>query len=294
MAISAWVAAMPAWVWAVESSPARSAKAGVASSAAAPARNRIFFMGLPLDPLKRGRPVAPDAPSLLRKYVGLPDAALPDAGQVAPQRLGLGTRGGGGVFVLVLLDHRAVEGQPGIGAGARAPDHDVAAMGGGGAFRAAGQGHHRQAGAGAQLDLTLFDAGQGPAGVDNENQLGLLQPGLETEAGRSHAVEARRAPATAGAPQQNAVAAFGAEDEAAFDQLGHDVYGLGALQHGAGGAEGRVASQMIDDTVGVPQQFAAVVGLRGNGQGHCGQGGSGSQFGQGLQHGKYPFESNTA
>src|SRR5579872_5926539 len=45
MAMSVWVDDIPAWVWAVESSPARSAKAGVASSAAAPAKNRIFFIG---------------------------------------------------------------------------------------------------------------------------------------------------------------------------------------------------------------------------------------------------------
>ena len=209
--------------------------------------------------------------------------------QVAPQRLGLGTGSRGGVLVLVLLDHRAVEGQAGIGAGARGPDHDVAAMGGGGAFRAGGQGHHRQAGAGAQLDLALLDARQGPAGIDNEDQFGLLQPGLEAEAGRSHAVEARGAPAMAGALQQHAVAAFGAEDEAAFDQLGHDVYGLGALQHGAGGAEGRVAAQVTDGAVGVPQQFAAVAGLSGNGEGNRGQGGGGGQFGQGLEHGSVSF-----
>src|SRR5579871_2283776 len=217
---------------------------------------------------------------------------LPDRSQVAPQRLGLGARGRGGVLVLVLLDHRAVEGQAGIGAGARGPDHDVPAMGGGGAFRAAGQGHHRQAGASAKLDFTLFDAGQGAAGIDNENQFSLLQSGLKAEAGRSHAVEARFAPALAGALQEHPVAAFGAKDEAAFDQLGHDVYGFGALQHGAGGAESRIAAQMADGAVGVPQQFATVGSLRGNGQGNRGQGGGGGQFGQGLEHGKYPFGSN--
>ena len=56
---------------------------------------------------------------------------------------------------------RAVEGQAAIGARARGPHHDVAAMGGGGAFRAAGQGDDGDAGAGAQLDLALFDAAQG-------------------------------------------------------------------------------------------------------------------------------------
>src|SRR6185312_15868035 len=113
------------------------------------------------------------------------------------------------------------------------------------------------------------------AGVDNENQFGNLCPGLKPEAGRSHAVEARFAPAMAGALQEHAITAFGAKDEAAFDQLGHDVYSLSALQHGAGSAESRVAPQMIDHAVGVVQQLGAVVGLGGTSEGKRGQGGGG-------------------
>src|SRR6185437_16360793 len=165
----------------------------------------------------------------------------------------------------------------------------VPAVQGGGAFSARRQGHNGQSAGSADLDLTLLDAGQGAAGIDNENQFGLLQPGLEAEAGRSHAVEARFAPTMARALQQYPVAAFGTEDEAAFDQLGHDVYGLGALQHGAGGAERRVAAQVADGAVGVPQQFAAVGSLSRNGQGNRGQGGGGGQFGQGLEHGNILF-----
>jgi len=85
------------------------------------------------------------------------------------------------------------------------------------------------------------------------------------------------APAPAGALQKYAIAALGAEDEAAFDQLGHDVYGLGALQHGAGGAESRIAAQVIDGLVGVAQQLSLVVvvsqdggGAKGNQSGRSG------------------------
>src|SRR6185437_16945408 len=86
---------------------------------------------------------------------------------------------------------------------------------------------------------------------------------------------------------------FGAKDEAAFDQLGHDVYSLSALQHGAGSAESRVAPQMIDHAVGVVQQLGAVVGMGGTSEGKRGQGGGGGQFGQGLEHGTILLGSNT-
>ena len=107
---------------------------------------------------------------------------LPDTGQILPQRRGGRTGGRDFIHLLVLLDDRPVEGQAGIGASARCPHHNVAAMGGGGAFRPAGEGDDRQAGAGAQLDLTLFNAAQGPFAVDDEDQFGFLQADLQTNA----------------------------------------------------------------------------------------------------------------
>src|SRR6185436_9295338 len=93
---------------------------------------------------------------------------LPDTGQVSLQRLGRRSGGRNLVQVLVLFDHSAVEGQPAIGACARGPDHDIAAMGCSGAFGGAGQGNNGYAGAGTQLDLAFFNTAQGPLAVDDK------------------------------------------------------------------------------------------------------------------------------
>ena len=61
------------------------------------------------------------------------------------------------------------------------PHHDVAAMSGGGAFRAGRQIDDGQARARAQLEITMLDAGKGPFAVDDEDQLRLFQAGLEAE-----------------------------------------------------------------------------------------------------------------
>src|SRR5258706_4861180 len=127
---------MPAWFWAMESSAAASANTGVAINVAQAASRAIFFMGFPLWGKESGRPAGsqkdqPDARSLLLKW-----QRLPDTRQILAQRLRLRTGGRRGIRVLVLLDHGAVEGQAGLGARAGGPHHHVAAMGGGGAFRA--------------------------------------------------------------------------------------------------------------------------------------------------------------
>ena len=80
MAMSAWVAAMPAWVWAVASSPARSARAGVANSAAAPASMISFFMGFPFGSQRIGaQGMIPSRPKAYSDWEALPDAPGADA-----------------------------------------------------------------------------------------------------------------------------------------------------------------------------------------------------------------------
>ena len=49
-----------------------------------------------------------------------------------------------------------------------------------------------------------LNASQGAVGIDDEDQFGLLQPGLEAEGGGAHVVEFRFAPAAAGAAQDDA------------------------------------------------------------------------------------------
>ena len=63
---------------------------------------------------------------------------------------------------------------------------------------------------------------------------------------------------------KHAVAAFGAEDEAALDQLGHDVDGAGASSMARAVAEGRIMAHVAHGAVGVVQQFGLVgLGLGG-------------------------------
>src|ERR1700692_2186070 len=54
------------------------------------------------------------------------------------------------------LDDGAVEGETAIGAGARRPHHDIAALAAGRTLRAGAERHHRDAGARADLELAAL------------------------------------------------------------------------------------------------------------------------------------------
>src|SRR5215469_506986 len=105
-------------------------------------------------------------------------------------------------------------------------------MAGGSAFHARGEGHQGDAAARAQLEVALLDTRERAVAHDDEDQFSPLKSGLESERSRTHAVEFGLAPfMTAGAPEQDAVTPFGAEDEAAFDQLGHNINTAGLVHH---------------------------------------------------------------
>ena len=112
--------------------------------------------------------------------------------------------------------------QAGIGARTRGPDHDIAAAGRGGPFRARRQIDKSHAPARAQLEIALFNSRKGLVAVDDEDQFRLLQAGLQAETGGTHAVEARDAPALAGALQQHAIAALNLTQQAKQLAIGGD------------------------------------------------------------------------
>src|SRR5450631_3352172 len=124
-------------------------------------------------------------------------------------------------------------------------------MGGGGAFCARRQIDDGETGARAKLDIALLDALESLLTVDDEHQFCLLQTDLQPEGSRAHAVEFWHAPAMAVADQQHAVATLGTEDEAALDELRHNIDGARAVDHAGGLGKSRVLLEVFDGLVGI-------------------------------------------
>ncbi len=101
------------------------------------------------------------------------------------------------------------------------------------------------------------DGAQALLSADDEDDFRHLGADLQAQAGRSHAIESRRAPILAAAAcHQDASAAGRAHNEAALDQLGddqhaagigHELGGVGevfAVQNFAGGLEAGIDQQL--------------------------------------------------
>src|SRR5579871_6346991 len=245
----AWLANV-ACVAAVAISPATSAastEAGARMSAAtaAPRRMLHFMWVMPASPYRC-------------------EIALQTSGRLVVHAIGQDARYGRVaaveflVVVIVRLDHRTVEGQAAIGASSRRPYDNIASFAAGSAFRRGAQRHHRDTGAGADLERAGFDSLERAIRHDDEDEFGLLKTDLQSERSGTKRVECRRAPAASVALEKNAFAAFGAEDEAALHEARNDQHRLGAMDHAGCDRERRIALEMIDRVIGVIEQFGLV------------------------------------
>src|SRR5262245_13291751 len=66
---------------------------------------------------------------------------------------------------------------------------------------------------------------------DHQHQVDAFGPDLRTPASTGHGEKRRSAPAVSSAAGSNALAVLGAEDEAAFYQIGDDSNALRAIDH---------------------------------------------------------------
>src|ERR1051326_3690103 len=153
-------------------------------------------------------------------------------------------------------DHRTFQRQARVSAFALGPGDEIEIASGrrrGLGVRAEHQ--YRQSRLRAQFHFISHQGLQSAFAHDEENEFRHLDADLQTERRRTDCVERRAAPAVAGAGEQDPVAAFATDEEAALYQLRYHEHSLRRLKQLRGVAELRVVLRFRHRGISAPDQF---------------------------------------
>ena len=142
----------------------------------------------------------------------------------------------------------------------------------------------------AELELVGEHGVQRLVAHDGQHHFADLAADLQAEAAGHQVVEGRLAPAVAAARRQHAIAAFGAEDEAALVELGEDEDRLGPLHVARQLAELDRGDQLVEADARLVQHLL-LLGQRQGGaraDNRSGHGQSGKHERTAGQHGQPP------